>query len=194
MKAGSRYLGNGGFQVEEYKKPEYEVRVTPEQKRVIQGEAVKATIEGKYYFGEPVAGAAVKYAIYKSRYWPPYWEQDAGDEGGMSAEAGDDDNYEGEQQGEQTGKLDAQGRLTVSIPTVQGKYDMRYRIEAKVTDPANREISGTGYVLATVGSYFVHIEPSQYVYSTGQKREPPGGGQGLRGKARPERGVHGRPA
>ena len=56
---------NGGFQVEEYKKPEYEVRVTPEQKRVIlRARRCKATIEAKYYFGEPVAGATVKYAIY----------------------------------------------------------------------------------------------------------------------------------
>ena len=33
---------SGGFWVEEYKKPEYEVRVTPDPRRVLQGTSVKA--------------------------------------------------------------------------------------------------------------------------------------------------------
>ena len=54
--AGEANAG-GGFNVEEYKKPEYEVKVTPSKKRVVQGEAIQATIEAKYYYGEPVANA-----------------------------------------------------------------------------------------------------------------------------------------
>ena len=59
----------GGFNVEEYKKPEYEVRVTPSKKRVVQGEPIQATIDARYYFGEPVANAKVKYVVHRSRYW-----------------------------------------------------------------------------------------------------------------------------
>ena len=43
-------------------------------------------IDSRYYFGEPVAGAKVKYAVYRSRYWFPLWYEpdedsptDAGD-------------------------------------------------------------------------------------------------------------------
>jgi hypothetical protein len=36
-----------------------------------------------------------------------------------------------------------------------------------VTDQGNREISGTGWALATVGSFLVNIEPEQYVYQSG---------------------------
>src|SRR5262249_39562967 len=68
---------SGGFWVEEYKKPEYEVRVTPDPRRVLQGSSVKAAISARYFFGEPVANAAVKYVVYKSRYWYPlYADQD----------------------------------------------------------------------------------------------------------------------
>ena len=51
------YTMSGDFEVEEYKKPEYEVRVTPAKSRVLQGESVQAVIDSRYYFGEPVSGA-----------------------------------------------------------------------------------------------------------------------------------------
>src|SRR5205807_4458367 len=72
---------NANFDVEEYKKPEYEVRVTPSKTRLLQGETVPVTIDSRYYFGEPVAGAHVQYAVYRDRYWFPLWhdpEEDFG--------------------------------------------------------------------------------------------------------------------
>ncbi len=64
---------NGNFEVQEYKKPEYEVRVTPAKARVLQGDTIQATIDARYYFGEPVNGANVTYAVYRSRYRFPLW-------------------------------------------------------------------------------------------------------------------------
>ncbi len=158
---------SGGFWVEEYKKPEYEVRVTPDPRRVLQGSPVKAAISARYFFGEPVANAAVKYVVYKSRYWYPlYADQD---------ETGDDEDQgsyygAGEQISEESGRLDADGKLTVTIPTEISpqNFDLRYRIEARVTDAGNREIAGAASVIATHGSFLVNIEPDQYVYEPGQ--------------------------
>ena len=45
------------FEVQEYKKHEYEVRVTPAKARTLQGDTVSATIDSRYFFGEPVANA-----------------------------------------------------------------------------------------------------------------------------------------
>ena len=70
---------SGYFEVQEYKKPEYEVHVTPSSPRVLEGERIQATIDARYYFGEPVAGAKVKYSVYRSRYWSPLL-YDSGDE------------------------------------------------------------------------------------------------------------------
>src|SRR5689334_7790038 len=90
----------GGFNVEEYKKPEYEVKVTTSKKRVVQGEPIQATIDARYYYGEPVANAKVKYVVHRSRYWPPwYLEEDE------EQQPGDQDNAwtQKEEQDEQSG-------------------------------------------------------------------------------------------
>jgi uncharacterized protein YfaS (alpha-2-macroglobulin family) len=156
---------SGGFWVEDYKKPEYEVRVTLDQRRVLQGASVQAVLSARYFFGEPVANASVKYVVHKLRYWYPLYA-DPEDNGEQ------DDSYygEGEQVSEQAGRLDADGKLTVSIPTEvsKQKWDMRYRIEARVTDAGNREIAGAASVIATHGSFLVNIEPNDYVYEPGQ--------------------------
>ena len=81
---------NGGFHVEEYKKPEYEVKVTPAQPRVLQGDEITATIEAKYYFGEPVSGANVKYVVHTSYFWSPYIDRDDEEDSGAENEGGDD--------------------------------------------------------------------------------------------------------
>ena len=159
---------SGGFHVEEYKKPEYEVLVTPDKRRVLQGALVQAQISARYFFGEPVARATVKYVVHKFRYWYPLYA----DEEESSDEEREEGYYgQGEQVIEESGQLDADGKLTVSIPTEVSdrKWDMRYRIEARVTDAANREIAGAVSVLATHGSFLVNVEPDQYVYEPGQR-------------------------
>jgi uncharacterized protein YfaS (alpha-2-macroglobulin family) len=175
----SQYGMHGGFQVEEYKKPEYEVRVIPDKPRVLEGETATATIEAKYYFGEPVAGAQVKYVVHRSTYWSPFFEYEGGDEeGGMDAisdEGGEGDggreyDYGGEQLSERTGKLDANGRLQITIPTSLDhlKQDLRYRVEARVTDESRREISGYNSVIATYGSFRVGVTADKYMYQPGE--------------------------
>lgn len=176
---GPPYGMNGGFNVEEYKKPEYEVRVIPDKPRVLQGDSVSATIEAKYYFGEPVAGADVKYVVHRAPSWSYLFgeEQDAdfNDAGGAgpqdegdAADQGDD--YGGDQLSEQSGKLDANGRLKITIPTKVDKHkgDANYRIEARVTDESRREIAGHNSVLATYGSFQVGVQSDKYLYQQGE--------------------------
>src|SRR5208337_3622194 len=86
-------------------------------------------------------------------------------------EGGDSDYSYGEtEQQEHTGTLDANGRLTVSVPTTEdGKHnDQDYRIEARVTDDANREVAGHAKVLATYSSFRLIVEPTSYVIRPGQ--------------------------
>ncbi len=158
----------GGFQVEEYKKPEYEVRVTPTKPRVIQGESVQATIDARYYFGEPVKNAKVTWAVYRSVAWLKHYEWEADDN--PDANANDEDQDSGGDQAQQNeGRLDDDGKLTITIPTDVSEHgmDFRYRIEARVTDEGNREIIGTGWLSATYASFYLWAEPDQYVYAPG---------------------------
>jgi hypothetical protein len=165
---------SGSFHVEEYRKPEYQVRVTAQNVRVLQGQGNPIVIDSRYFFGEPVAFGKVKYRIYHS---PHYWwgddEDQSGDEsaGGDEDQSSDNDMYGADEQAEQTGKLDANGKLTINVPTKvdssQRHTDQDYYIEAGVTDEANREITGRGHFLATYGSYRIHIEPESYSVRAG---------------------------
>ena len=70
MQSGERYVEGTRFSVQDYKKPEYAVKVTAQTPRVLQGQPIKATIDARYYFGEPVANAKVKWVVHTSTYWP----------------------------------------------------------------------------------------------------------------------------
>lgn len=181
IRTGEYFTQGGSFAVEEYKKPEYEVRIIPDAPRVLQGQAIKATIEAKYYFGEPVANAKVTWVVHQERTYNGlnmYAEEF--EEEGESADEGDGEDegegsdteryYNGGQIEEQSGTLNENGQLQITIPTEfdeSKNTDLTYRIEARVTDEAKREISGHNYVLATYGSFRIGASPSSYLYEVG---------------------------
>jgi uncharacterized protein YfaS (alpha-2-macroglobulin family) len=158
---------SGGFQVEEYKKPEYEVRITIDKPRTYEGDPIGASIDARYYFGEPVANAKVTWVAHRDPYFSPVFWRDEDSEEQEDGEGGED--YGGDEMEEQTGKLDANGHLQISIPTSLGKVDYAYRIEARVMDEGNREISGSAKAIATRGSFVMNIEPDRYGYAPGQR-------------------------
>ena len=173
-KMDDNFLASTSFGVEEYKKPEYQVRVTPATPRVLQGQPIQATIEARYFFGEPVARAKVVWVVHKSQWWAPgRYAGDDEDVPEIDTDAGGEGNgyndYAGEETDEHTATLDADGKLTITIPTSPDSEhnDLRYRVEARVTDEGNREISGAGYAFATYGSFFVSAQPDSYVYQAG---------------------------
>lgn len=157
----------GSFHVEEYRKPEYQVRVTPQGQRVLQGQSMQVVIDARYFFGEPVAFGKLKYRVYHSpHYWWDEGDDQSADAAGNEDQSGDTDLYDADQESEQTAKLDANGKLTLTIPTrvdsSRRHSDMDYTVEAAVTDESNREITGRGRFLATYGSYRIHVEPESY--------------------------------
>jgi len=165
----------GSFEVQEYKKPEFEVTVSTDKSRYLQGENIEATIEGRYYFGAPVANGKVKYSVFRSGYQFPYWrvlwrdEEFEGDEGEGSYEG-----YYGQEISQGTGQLDAEGHLTIKVATevdAEGKRDARYRIEAHVTDASKREIVGGRSALATYSTVVVILSTDRYVYRAGDQAD-----------------------
>jgi uncharacterized protein YfaS (alpha-2-macroglobulin family) len=175
MQMGERYVEGASFSVQDYKKPEYSVKVTAQTPRVLQGQPIKATIDARYYFGEPVANAKVTWVVHTSPYYAPgryaYDQEDAGiGEGDEGGEGQYDEGSAGEQEQEHTGTLDADGKLQITVPTTvntKNKQDLTYRIEARVTDAGNREISGRGYAIASYGSFYLTAQPDAYVYTQG---------------------------
>ncbi len=164
--AKNRWSGvYGTFNVEEYRKPDFEVRVTPAQRRMTQGGAASFTIDARYFYGEPVPNGKVTYTIKSRRAWLPWMVED--DE--AVGEAEEDDTWSGEAEAEKTGVLGADGRLTVQAPLRKAKFDLRYTVEARVRDTSGRTFEGRGSVLATVGPYFLTAEPDVYVVAPGKE-------------------------
>ncbi len=163
----------GSFEVAEYKKPEYKVNVTTPQRFVPAGDKSKFEINARYFFGAPVANADVKYYIYRSRYYPSYWETDE-----LEPEPDDDSEYSSygsyysDMVTDGEGKLDASGRLEIPFDVPANNeddiWDFQYRLEAQVTDASRRSINGTANLVATRGSVIARAIADRYVYTPGQ--------------------------
>jgi alpha-2-macroglobulin len=174
------YEAGGSFEVAEYKKPEYKVKVATPQAYVRAGDATRFTVSANYFFGAPVSKASVKYYVYKSRHYGWWGDDDGGDgedefgadptaeEGGEDYGAGYDDEMvlEGE------GKLDAQGRLDVDfkVPRADSKdtWDYSYRLEAEVTDAARRSMSSSASFTGVRSNVVAYAYADRYVYNQGE--------------------------
>ena len=164
----------GSFDVAEYKKPEFKVKVTTPKSFVPVGDKTRFTVEAKYFAGAPVTNGDVKYYVYRSRYYH-WWFRDEDDDGFGGGEGeegeGDGEGYHGygnDMVKEGEGRLDAQGRLAVTfdVPPLDESqpYDFTYRLEAQVTDSSRRMMEGKASFVGTRGKVVVFARPERYVY------------------------------
>ncbi|MBM4353180.1 MAG: hypothetical protein FJ109_05185 [Deltaproteobacteria bacterium] len=173
------YLSAGAnFRVEEYKKPEFKVTVTPSADLAGVGDKVSARVEARYYFGGAVAGAKVTYSIERSPYthtWSPpdpwKWLYGEGWDGVYP-----DYYYGGTPIASGEGVTDATGRLTVELPPLSEEElklenDWRYTVRATVMDLSRRSIEGSGTVVVSRSPFFVHIEQPSGFYLSGDSPE-----------------------
>ncbi|HWS53040.1 MAG TPA: MG2 domain-containing protein [Pyrinomonadaceae bacterium] len=166
----------GYFTVEEYKKPEYKVRVTTPQAHFNTGERARFTVTANYFFGAPVARAAVKYYVFRSRSWG-WWREgeDSEDEFGADPTAeeggGSGYGYDDEMVLEGEGRLNEQGRLDVDFPIPEADpkdaWDYEYRVEAQVTDASRRTMDGSTSFKGVRGNVVAYAEAERYVYYQG---------------------------
>jgi uncharacterized protein YfaS (alpha-2-macroglobulin family) len=157
-------VASGSFEVQEYRKPEFEVRATPNDKFVIQDGEARVTISARYYFGQPVSGGRVAWVAHRQPYYSPLrWSDEEPGEGGDYWWGGEEQALEG------TARLDANGKADISIPidVDERGNDYSLRIEARVSDPSSREVSGFTTVNATYGSFLIASQVDQYVVKSG---------------------------
>jgi len=156
-----------GFEVQEYRKPEFEVIVTPASRFAIQGREAVVSIQARYYFGQPVANGQLRWVVNQQPYYSPLRWDDGFEGGGSSYWYGDDQTAQG------TVRLDAQGKAEVRIPLAvdDNGRDFSARIEAQVTDAANRQVSGNTTVHATYGAFLVAAQTTNSVFRAGSPVE-----------------------
>jgi alpha-2-macroglobulin len=155
---------HGSFEVQEYRRPEFEVMLTPTSRFVVQGNDAVAVVQARYYFGQPVANARLRYVVNQQPYYSPLRWDDAAEEEGGSYWYGDDQRIEGEL------RLDAQGRGEIRVPLAidDNGRDFSVRIEAQVTDASSRQVSGNTVVHATHGSFVLSARVSGYLFRPSQ--------------------------
>lgn len=155
---------NGTFEVQEYRRPEFDVTLTPDSTHVLQGSDVAVKISARYFFGQPVSNAAVRVAVYQSNYSSPLRWLDDPEFAGSSPYF-----YGGNQVREEIVRLDQNGEATLSVgvPVSEDGSDLSLRIDARVTDGSDREVSGTTTVVGTFGDVVVATAVDRYVYEPG---------------------------
>jgi alpha-2-macroglobulin len=156
----------GAFEVQEYRRPEFEVIATPAARFVVQGREAVVTVQARYYFGQPVANAELRWVANEQFYVSPLrWSDDAEDDGPGYF-------YGGDQTQQGTVRLDANGRAELRVRlaprTGSDTSDYSARIEAQVTDASGRQVSGSTIVHATRGTFLLSTR-------TGTSVLPPGG-------------------
>ncbi len=163
--ATGEYEAQGAFEVQEYRRPEFEVMLTPSSRFVVQGDEAVASVQARYYFGQPVAHARVRYVVNQQAYFSPFrWNDEAEGDAGGGFWYGGDQTIEGEL------RLDAQGRGEIRVPSPVDEHgrDVSLRIEAQVTDASSREVSGSTVVHATYGGFLLSTRVGGYIFGPSQ--------------------------
>ena len=188
--------GMGTFRVEEYKKPEFEVKVEAPAEPVRLGDKITARIEARYYFGPPVKEGKVTYKVFRSsspdEWYPPMrWDWLYGKGYGWFGY-----NYEWypgwadwgcfspwpwwrqrpREQPELVAEMETEigedGIVKVEIDTgpakeMLGDTDHIYEITAEVTDMSRRTISGHGTFIAARKPFKVYAWTDRGHYRAG---------------------------
>jgi uncharacterized protein YfaS (alpha-2-macroglobulin family) len=190
-------FGGNTFRVEEYKKPEFEVKVEAPTEPVMLGEKITAVVRADYYFGSPVTEATVKYKVYRTEhddrwypafYWdwfygPGYWwyGYDYAWYPGWQTWGCRQPRFSWQQNWQQQPpevvadgevRIDKDGTVRVEIDTelariIHGDSDHRYSISAEVRDQSRRTIVGQGTVLVARRPFKVYAWVDRGHYQVG---------------------------
>jgi uncharacterized protein YfaS (alpha-2-macroglobulin family) len=154
------------FEVQEYRKPEFEVSVTPTRSFARQGDTVDVVVSARYYFGQPVRGARVSLVVQDAPYYSPLRWVDTQDEGD---ETPTPYFYGGDERGTLTATLDERGQATlrVPVPVSETGTDVVVRAEARVRDASDLQVSQAGMIVGTFGDFLIASRTSSYMARPG---------------------------
>jgi uncharacterized protein YfaS (alpha-2-macroglobulin family) len=166
-----------------YKKPEFEVTVTPEKKRYVRGDIINTSVKARYYFGTPVSGAKIKWSVYRNAPWD--MDMDSGDANypySSYFQNMNDTGY-GEIISEGNTRLDNNGEANIQFSSIPKKDNERssqldnsafapdsyqYSIDVTVTEPSGREVDEIAQTQVTASDYHISLNPDGYLAYPGK--------------------------
>lgn len=143
------------FDVAEYRKPQLQVTVTPEQPQALIGEEITATVTATYFFGSPAANMPVQWAICNGR--------------GHAVQ-----NYCGSPEPSGEGFTDSQGQLTIPVPTVllpDAQNDQGVTVMAVVSGVGDFPVAGYSTVRLHTAETLARVKPASYVNRANQEMQ-----------------------
>ncbi len=159
------YGGNVGFQVAEYRKPEFEMSVTAGQPAYRQGDTISVTVQADYFFGGAVKNAQVRWSVLSQNAYFDYQGDDYYSFQDITNWTEPQQTAYGKRISEGSGRTDANGRLVITLPADVSaeKQSQVFTFDVGLTDLNNQEVFGSTRVIVHKGDLYVGVAPEQYV-------------------------------
>ncbi len=162
------------FTVAAYRKPEFEVAVTPEQAEIFDGESLRALIEARYYAGGAASHAKVHWTIHATPFGfspevPGWWRWAAGDYGWMWTS-------EPKLIAEGDAVTDRAGQFLLELPAALDALSddtaigsQSWTIAATVTDESGFPVTNEGALTVHATRFYIGLKPRSWVAQAGQE-------------------------
>ena len=159
----------GSFEVQEYKKPEFLVKVELPKSSYANKDEINGKVKADYYFGSPVTNGAVTLKIYKKNFWRPWWFWSDYSWFYRTYEKIGPVNYREMQFVKQLdGTLNSKGEYDFSFKATEEPYlDYVYVITAEITDASRNIVTGSSEVNITRGDFSIFTTPDKYFTEKG---------------------------
>ena len=171
------------FRVEEFKPPEFQVKVEPVGSPAVD-KPVKVRITASRYSGGPVANASGRAIVTEQGYSHQWgrWEDEPTSESDNPYGYDDDEYSYGDyprrgyrhrwqptlRQTTLTFKTGPDGSAEVELPKPQDSSDRSYTVQVFVTDASRREVTGSGTINVSSTPFFVDVRSDRYLYKPGE--------------------------
>lgn len=156
--------GAGRFYIEQYRKPEFKIDITPSREYFVNGDTAEFRVEAKYFFGAPLKGALVRYRFYErrlrdtdTRYW---WEEDDGASEGYYNRI----KLEGEKY------VDENGVAVMRLDCGTFPFDREVSLEVTAVDKSNVSITSSSRVRVGRGDYYIKINPKKNFFADNESK------------------------
>ena len=166
-------MGSIGFDVAEYRAPEFQVELTAQTPEVVQGDTINVDVDSTYFFGGSVANASVTYTVTANPYVFDYQGDGYYSFADFNSDADPGEFYtpNGGVVTEGEGTTDANGHLLISFPAdlQDATMSQTFTIEAVVVDESDQAVTGRTDVIVHQGLLYVGVQPEEYVATMGEE-------------------------
>jgi hypothetical protein len=168
------YEGGGiNFSVAEYRVPEFQVEMTPEQTEVVQNDTIRVQVHSTYFFGGMVSNASVDYTVQAGPYFFNYDGPGFYDFYDIDADSGPGEFYGffSEEIASGSGTTDSEGNYMIELPAdlEDAAQSQTWTIEATVRDESGLTVSGRTDVIVHKGEIYIGARPTEYVGYVGEE-------------------------